>query len=35
MNMIFYHLMGQHESFRSRYPNEFEQFRKEDYENFP
>ena len=33
--VIFYHLMGQHEKFRERYPEEFEIFKKDDYEAYP
>ena len=34
-NLIFYHLMGQHEKFESRYPKEFEKFSAKDYDTLP
>ncbi len=32
---VFYHLMGQHEAFQSRYPKAFERFKAKDYLTFP
>lgn len=32
---VFYHLMGQHEVFQSRYPKTFERFKAKDYLAFP
>lgn len=32
---VIYHLMGQHESFKNRYPSNFEIFHKEDYSSIP
>lgn len=34
-NCIFYHLMGQHENFSTRYPKEFEKFTAKDYNTLP
>lgn len=34
-NCIFYHLMGQHENFKTRYPKEFERFTAKDYNILP
>lgn len=34
-NCIFYHLMGQHGSFKERYPKEYEVFNEKDYSAYP
>jgi heptose-I-phosphate ethanolaminephosphotransferase len=34
-NCIIYHLMGQHGSFNSRYPKEYDIFKEKDYQSFP
>lgn len=34
-NCIIYHLMGQHENFQQRYPDEFDIFKADDYNSFP
>ncbi len=34
-NFIIYHLMGQHESFKERYPSEFSHFKASDYMSYP